>query len=142
LKFVQELSGSIVVDFAAEKAVRDLCQCLLDGFWIVQRYGFEPALAGALGNSFGVALVFAVVKSAEAQSAAGGALAVGAIFAPVLAFRCVGDGHLLVGFSCCSPTLCKLFKVSSFAGFRPQLRADKGFRSWPHEPLSVFAQAS
>jgi hypothetical protein len=133
----------MVVDFTAEKAVRDLCQGLLYGFWIVQRYGFEPALAGALGNSFGVALVFAVMKSAEAQSAAGGALAVGAIFLPVLAFGCVGDGHLLVGFPRCpSPTFCKLFRVSSFAGFLPQLRADKGFRSWPHEAISVFAQAS
>jgi hypothetical protein len=55
----------MVVDFAAKKAMRDLCQALLYGFWIVQRYGFEPALAGALGNSFGVALVFAVMKSAE-----------------------------------------------------------------------------
>jgi hypothetical protein len=137
------MSGSLGLDFAAEKAMRDLCQGLLYGIWIVQRYRFEPALAGALGNSFGVALVLAVVKSAKAQSAAGGALAVAAIFLPVLAFGCVGDGHLLVGFSRrSSPTLCKLFKVSSFAGFRPQLRADKGFRSWPHEALSVFAQAS
>jgi hypothetical protein len=133
----------MVVDYAAEKAVRDLCQSILYGFWIVQRYGFEPALAGALGKSFGVALVLAVMKSAEAQSAAGGALAVGAVFLPVLAFGCVGDGHLLVGFSRCpSLILCKLFRLSSFAGFRPQFLANKGFRSWPHEALSVFAQAS
>jgi hypothetical protein len=34
-----------------------------------------------------------MVKIAEAQSAAGWALAAGAVFLPVLAFGCVGDGH-------------------------------------------------
>jgi hypothetical protein len=103
----------MVVDFAAKNALHDMCQGFLDGFWIVQRHGFEPALAGALGNSFGVALVFAVMKSAEAQSAAGGALAEGAVFAPVLAFGCVGDGHLLVGFSpCLLPYLCANYSRS------------------------------
>jgi hypothetical protein len=83
----------LVVDFAVQKALEDLGQGLLNGFWIVQRYGFEPALAGALSNSPGAALVLAVVKIAEAQSAARWALAVGAVFVLVLAFGCVGDGH-------------------------------------------------
>ena len=84
-----------MVDFAVQKALHDLHQGLLYGFWIVQRYGFEPALAGALGNSFGVALELAMVKNAEPQSAAGWALAAGAVFALVLAFWCIVDGHWL-----------------------------------------------
>ncbi|MGA8272643.1 MAG: hypothetical protein WB919_13875 [Candidatus Sulfotelmatobacter sp.] len=93
LKFVQELSGSEMVDFAVQKALHDLRQGLLYGVWIIQRYRFEPALAGTLGNSLGAALLLAVMKSAEAQSAAGWALAAGAIFMPVLAFGCIDDGH-------------------------------------------------
>ena len=76
-----------------QKALEELRQGLLYGFWIVQRYALEPALAGALGNSLGVALVLAVMKMAEAQSAARWALAAGAVFLPLLAFACVGDGH-------------------------------------------------
>jgi hypothetical protein len=73
------LSGPVGVDFAVQKALHDLSQSLLYGFWIVQGYGIEPALAGALGNSFGGALVFAMMMIAEAQSAEGGALAAGAV---------------------------------------------------------------
>ena len=121
----------MVVDFVAQKAMHDLRQGLLYGFWIVQRYGFEPALAGALGNSFGVALVLAVMKSAEAQSAAGWAPAEGAVLLPVLAFGCIGDSHLLCGLIALppSPTFCKLFRISSFAGVWPQSLADKAFSS-------------
>jgi hypothetical protein len=97
-----------------QKALEDLGQGLLNGFWIVQRYGFEPTLAGALGNSFGVALVLAVMKIAEAQSAAGWALAAGAVFVLVLAFGCVGNGHqafgVLLGATLPPPAFCKLFK--------------------------------
>jgi hypothetical protein len=92
------LSGSVVIDFAVQKALHDLSQSLLYGFWIVQCYGIEPALAGALGNSFGVALVLAVMMIAEAESAAGWALAAGAVLLLVLAFGCVDDGHS--GFVC------------------------------------------
>jgi hypothetical protein len=53
----------------------------------------NPALAGALGNFFGVALVLAVMKIAEAQPMAGWAVAAGAVFLLVLAFGCVDDGH-------------------------------------------------
>jgi hypothetical protein len=126
-----------MVDFAVQKALHELRQGLLYGFWIVQRYGFEPALAGALGNSFGVALVLAVVKMAEAQSAAGWTLAAGAVFVPVLACGCVDDGHW--AFVCFwvegyppPPTFCKLFRISGFAGFRLQFLADKSFGSSPH----------
>jgi hypothetical protein len=82
-----------LVNFAVQKALEGLRQGLLYGFWIVQRYGFEPALAGALGNSLGVTLVLAVMKIAEAQSAAGWALAAGAVLLPVLTFGSVGNGH-------------------------------------------------
>jgi hypothetical protein len=82
-----------VIDFAAQKSVHDLRQSLLCGFWIVQRYAFEPALAGAFGDSFGVAFVLAVMVIAEAQPAAGWALAAGSVLLPVLAFGCVCDGH-------------------------------------------------
>jgi hypothetical protein len=95
---MKQLSGSIVIDFAEQKALDDLCQGLLYGFWVVQGYAIEPALAGALGNSPGVALVLAVMKSAEAQSAAGWALAAGAVSVLVLAFGRVGDGHLRAAF--------------------------------------------
>jgi hypothetical protein len=120
-----------------QQALHDSRQGLLYGFWVVQRYGFEPTLAGALGNSFGVALVLAVVKIAEAQSAARWALAAGAVFVPVLAFGCVGDGHrffvrLWVECYPPPPAFCKLFRISGFAGFRPQSLADKGFGSSPH----------
>jgi hypothetical protein len=121
-----------------QKALEDLRQGLLYGFWIVHRYGLEPALAGALGNSLGVALVLAVMKVAEAQSAAGWALAAGTVFVLVLAFGCVGNGHrALVSFWSLSATPPPLLfanysAISGFAGFRPQFRADKGFRSSSH----------
>jgi hypothetical protein len=142
LEFVQQLAGSLAVDFAVQKALEDLRQGLLYGSWIVQRYGFEPALAGTLGESFGIALVLAVVKIAEAQSAAGWALAAGAVFVPLLAFGCVGDGHRFFvrrWVECYPPppAFCKLFRISSFAGFRPQFRADKGFRPYSHETSRI-----
>lgn len=141
MKGVQELSGTIVVDFAEQKALDDLCQGLLYGFWVVQRYAIEPALAGALGNSPGTALVLAVMKSAEAQPAAGWALAAGAVFVLVLAFGCVDDGpspgggFLFASVEVPTPlprAFCKLFRISGFAGFRPQLSANKRLTSSSH----------
>jgi hypothetical protein len=75
-----------------------------------------------------------MVKIAEAQSAAGWALAAGAVFLPVLAFGCVGDGHRV--FVCFAgrvltprPLLFANYSgISSFAVFRPQFQADKGFK--------------
>lgn len=82
-----------MVDFAVQKALHDLRQSLLYGFWIVQSYAFEPALADTLRNSLGVALVLAMMISAEPQPEAGWALAAGAVFLPVFAFGCIDDAH-------------------------------------------------
>jgi hypothetical protein len=125
-----------MVDFAVQKALHELRQGLLYGFWIVQRYGFEPALAGVLGNSFGVALA---PGDENRRSAVCGGLDVGSgcRLRAVLACGCVDDGHW--AFVCFwiegyppPPTFCKLFRISGFAGFRLQFLADKSFRSSPH----------
>jgi hypothetical protein len=97
-EFVQKLSGAIVADFAVQKALDDLRQSFLYRFWIVQCDAFEPTLAGALGDSFGVALVLALMKIAKALPVAGRALAAGAILMRVLALECVGDGHRILCF--------------------------------------------
>jgi hypothetical protein len=103
--------------------------------WIVQRYGFEPALAGALGDSFGVALVLAMMMIAKAQPAEGWALAAGAIFLLVPAFGCVGDGHWFPALLL-SATLPPLFvsysESGGFAGFWRHNIRDKGFSSSSH----------
>ena len=79
MKFVQHLTGALVVYFAAQEAMHDLRQRPLYAVWIVEWRGFEPALAVALGNFFGVAFVLAVMKIAEAQATAGRALAAGTV---------------------------------------------------------------
>lgn len=97
LERIKKLAGVLVADLTGDEALHDFRDGDLDSVAIIERHGFKPALAGALGLHPGAADLVALMRVAIAHPAQRRTLAACAVLFDMAAgragrFHCLGHG--------------------------------------------------